>query len=469
MSGRARVTAASAVVASLGLTGAVLFATAPMTTFRADAAQVAAADPTQIEPTDPTITDDTGDPEAEPTVTVTITESPDPTVTKTTTVTPKPTKKPTKSPTASKSPKPTKSPTSAKTSPVVPPPAAIETPPSSTPLIPSSTPLVPSTPAESPAPDPQISLALASPTPTPSPSETPSSSFDEPTPDSVPIEIRNASPEYDQLTLSRKLAIPGVLLAVLVMLGILVFEGRIRRVAHAAAIRKAGPRGRGRSRGDDFPGQPMPGYPVFQGGMAYAPIISFVPVQGYPAPGQTHPGGPGYVPGQGYVPGEGYVGGHGFVPGQTYPPMSEHGFPVPHDPQAYGAAYEQGLAGPVALPAAGPAEPWPRADQADATATFPAVGEQPGAGQPGPAQDSTAAFPAVGEQPGAGLAQDAASPSGPVAGPADGPAPSSPATDGATLWGPLPTPPAAGGAPGAATPDAKPRRGLLGRFRRDPS
>ncbi|MCW2878557.1 MAG: hypothetical protein JWQ95_2657 [Sphaerisporangium sp.] len=370
MSGRVRMTAVSAVVGSLGLTGAVLLVTAPMTAPRANAAQVTVVNPTQIEPTDPTITDS---PSAapEPTVTVTITESPDPTVTRTTTVTPKPSKKP-------KSTK-TPDPAATKTSPVVPP-ASLPTP-TSMPAIPSNPPIVPTTtqaPVDSVAPEPQVSLALV--TPTPTETSGPSPSFADPTPDSVPIEIRNASPEYDQLTLSRKLAIPGVLLAVLVMLGVLIFEGRIRRMAHAAAIRKAGPRSAGRHRGDDLPGGglPMPGYPVYHGGTAYAPIISFVPVQGYPN-----------------------------VPGP--------GSPFPHDPQGYGAVYEQG----VALPA-GPSEPWPRQDEHE---------------HPGYASDATLTFPLAGQQP---------PPADPMAGPAQTGQPPTPTAD-------------------------KPRRGLLGRFRRDPS
>ncbi|MEU8265719.1 hypothetical protein AB0B89_01025 [Sphaerisporangium sp. NPDC049002] len=341
MSGRARMTAVSAVAASIGLTGAVLLVTAPMTAPRANAAQVALVDPTWVEPGNPDITDSPADqsPEPEPTVTVTITESPDPTVTRTKTVDPKPTAKATKTP----------KPTATQTSPIEPPTPTLEPPPVSPPAIPTSEPLVPTTqpPAESVAPEPQVSLALVSPTSTPSETSEPSPSFDEPTPDSVAIEIRNASPEYNQMELSKKLAIPGVLLAVLVMLGVLIFEGRIRRTAHAAAVRRAGPRSPGRHR-DDVPGAyPMPGYPIYHGGTAYAPIISFVPVQGYP-------GGPG----------------------------------VPYDPQGYGIAYEQGLSGPLPL-AVGPSEPWPRREDhphpgqgPESTPTFPAAGPQPLPGEP---------------------------------------------------------------------------------------
>ncbi|MEV7971319.1 hypothetical protein AB0O34_35800 [Sphaerisporangium sp. NPDC088356] len=372
MSGRVRMTAVSAVVASMGLTGVVLLATAPMTASRANAAQVAMADPTWVEPGDPNITDDPGQsPEPEPTVTVTITESPDPTVTRTKTVNPKP------SPKASKTPKPT----ATKTSPIEPPPTMVEPPPTSAPVIPSTPPLTTPTqpPAENVVPEPQVSLALVTPTPTPTETTEPSPSFDEPTPDSVPIEIRNASPEYNQMELSRKLAIPGVLLAVLVMLGVLIFEGRIRRTAHAAAVRRAGPRSPGRHR-DDLPGPyPMPGYPIYHGGTAYAPIISFVPVQGYP-------GGPGA--------------------------------PHPQDPQAYGVVYEHGLSGPLPL-AAGPSEPWPRrADYEylgpapESSMTFPAGGPQPLPGEPqagvnppqaGGEQATTLQAPLPGDKPRQGL------------------------------------------------------------------
>lgn len=308
-------TAVSAVVASLGMTGVVLLATAPMTVPRANAAQVL-ADPTQIEPTDPTVTDDPGaEPEGPaPTVTVTITEDPEPTVTKTKTVNPKPTKKPT--PTRSANPSATK------TAPVVPP---VDTPPASMPPLPSTPPVTPTVQpsTESMDPEPQVRLAEATPTPTLPESAQASPSFEEPTPDSVPIEIRNASPEYNQLELSRKLAIPGVLLAILVMVGVFIFEGRIRRLAHAAAVRKAGPRPPGRHRGDEISGgYPMPGYPIYQGGMAYAPIISFVPVQ-------QHPGALGRG--------------------------------VPYDQHGYGGPYDQGqgLGGAIPL-APGPSDPWPR-------------------------------------------------------------------------------------------------------------
>ncbi|MFC4587375.1 hypothetical protein [Sphaerisporangium corydalis] len=409
MSGRVRLTAASAVVASLALTGVVLLATSPLTAPRANAAQVAMADPTEVEPSDPTITDvpsdvtdpDGQDPQPEPTVTVTITESPDPTVTKTKTVDPKP--KPTKT-------KPVKSsPSATKTAPVVPP---VETLPTSTPpTLPTSEPILPSTQptVESQVPDPQVSLAPASPTLSPSESAEPAVSFEEPTPDSVPIEIRNASPEYDQLELSRKLAIPGVLLAVLVMLGVLIFEGRIRRMAHAAAVRKAGPRSPGRHRGDEFPGYPMPGYPIYHGGTTYAPIISFVPVQG-------HPGALG-----GPQDGPSFGGPYELGPGPSYG-QGAGGGQIPLAPIE---------GGPISF-APGASERWPRENTggfgSGETITFPAAGRRP-APEQGPVLDGT---------------------------PSQGPGSrgSSGDVSGFTLQAPL---------PGDA---AEPRRGILGRFRR---
>ncbi|MEV6982415.1 hypothetical protein AB0M95_14300 [Sphaerisporangium sp. NPDC051017] len=332
-------TTVSAVVASLGLTGAVVLAAAPLTSNRANAAQVVRAEPTQVvEPTDPTITDlpDSSNPGPEPTVTVTITESPDPTVTKTHTVTPKPAKSPTKTP------KPT--PSGSKTSPIAPPPTQDTFP--TTPTIPTSPPLVETTPppVETPAADPQVNLPPATTPPATPPDTTTNLAFEDPTPDSVPVVIRRAAPEYDQITLSRKLAIPGVLLAVLVMLGVLIFEGRIRRMAHAAAIRTVGPRARGRHRGDDYYGYPVPPYPIYHGGTTYAPVVSFVPVHGYPS---SPP--PGYQDPYGV-----HQQGDPTAPGQT-------------------------------APQAGQAEPWPHVQgdpsapqpvAGDATATMPAPGGQ---------------------------------------------------------------------------------------------
>ncbi|MEO3812031.1 hypothetical protein ABGB17_23795 [Sphaerisporangium sp. B11E5] len=357
----------SAVVASLGLTGVVLLATAPMTAPRANAANAAVADPTSVEPDWGDVTDSgTPDPEEpDPTVTVTITQEPDPTVTKTRTVAPDPTKTVRTTKTAK--------PRTSSTSPVAPPPGPTQQPPTSMPVLPTAPPIDTPPPSESPVQDPQLSLAPVTP---PSDTLTPSASFEEPTPDSVPIEIRNASPEYDQLTLSRKLAIPGVLLAVLVMLGVLVFEGRVRRMAHAAAVRKAGPRSPGRHRGDpDMPH--MPGYPIYHGGAAYAPIISFVPVQNYPGAGD---------PQQPYADPAAY-GPYGYDPAAAHYEQPGHGAPYT------GAVFPAGMSGP--------SDPWPRTTP-DATTTMPADPTSQGSTPPqGPT--GTVQAPLPGRHRGGGL------------------------------------------------------------------
>ncbi|MFI6818576.1 hypothetical protein ACIBG7_39695 [Nonomuraea sp. NPDC050328] len=83
--------------------------------------------------------------------------------------------------------------------------------------------------------------------------------------------------------MTQKLAIPALVLVLLALFGVLVFEGRLRRMAHAAAVRKAGPQVRAEQAypvGQGFAGGPQQaGYP---GNTAYAPIISLVPVQTYP-------------------------------------------------------------------------------------------------------------------------------------------------------------------------------------------
>jgi hypothetical protein len=284
--------AASSVAASLSIAGLALLAVAPMGGANAVAIRGAAE---TVEPCEPGQECDD-----DPVVTVTITEtpsatqspspsaSPTPVITATVTVTPTPTTAPT----------PTSAPVTA--------PAPIPTL-TQGPLLPTA--------LETPSPEPTISLAPAQPTVLDSP--TPGVSFEEPAPDTVPIEIRNASPEFDQVTLSRKLAAPAALLVLLALLGWLVFEGRLRRMAHVAAVRKAGPRG-GRSGGGDD----VAGYPG-----AYAPMVGFVPVPTYPMAYQQYP--PQYLPQpygypQPYLPEQ---HGYGY-------PAQEQGYGMP---QAYGA------------------------------------------------------------------------------------------------------------------------------------
>ncbi|GIH98971.1 hypothetical protein Pta02_09800 [Planobispora takensis] len=113
--------------------------------------------------------------------------------------------------------------------------------------------------------------------------ETGASSF-EPDSSTVPYEIRNAGSEYNTTALSQQLGIPALILVLLVVFAILIFEGRLRRLAHAAAVRRAGPRAMDPAAYPAGPGYASAGFPhpAYQGGAAYAPIISFVPMQMYP-------------------------------------------------------------------------------------------------------------------------------------------------------------------------------------------
>ncbi|WP_344884051.1 hypothetical protein [Nonomuraea antimicrobica] len=227
----------------------------------------------------PPPTDDAGD------------EAPETTVTKTVTATP------TK---ASKTPTPKKTTSS--------PPAPI---PETTPQNPAPIPSAEVPPVISTTPTPEASVEMPAIAPTtgaassPLPSQTQAASTEE-----VPLELRNAAPEFDQRTLTQNLSIPALVLVLLVLFAVLIFEGRLRRMAHAAAVRRAGPQ---MPRPDVPPagGYPAgPGYatagfaaPGYPGGTAYAPIISFVPVQTYPpAPpqyGYLDPNHP--YPSQGYM------------------------------------------------------------------------------------------------------------------------------------------------------------------------
>ncbi|MFI7636541.1 hypothetical protein [Nonomuraea sp. NPDC049400] len=282
----------SAIVLALGLAGA------GVTPF---IMQSASASVSAYEPVDPCDASELCDSPPETTVTVTETagtpepEQPETTVTRTVTSTPK---------------KPTKTPTPKKTTP---PPAT--TPPQSTPtqnLQPLPTQNVevpetsasPSTTAEASVDMPSIAPVETATSAPPTPTETQPASSEE-----VPLELRNAAPEFDQKSLAQKLSIPALVLVLLALFAVLIFEGRLRRMAHAAAVRKAGPQpgrpdmppGGGYPAGPGYyatAGFPAPGYP---GGTAYAPIISFVPVQTYPAGPAPVYEEPAYPP-QGYVP-----------------------------------------------------------------------------------------------------------------------------------------------------------------------
>ncbi|WP_433515634.1 hypothetical protein ACQP2T_08525 [Nonomuraea sp. CA-143628] len=276
---RTRVTAVSALILALGLTGA---GAVPFVLQSASASAVA-YDPA-VEPCEAGEVCDTT-PETTVTVTTTMgTPTPDPETTITKTVT-----APTKTTTKTSTPKHSKTPSSTPSTP--------KTTPSQMQPLPSQSVEVPSTTATSSTPEPTDSgVILPSVAPIETPSTTPSPSLTESsTEESVPLELRNAAPEYDQRTLTQQLSIPALVLVLLVLFAVLIFEGRLRRMAHAAAVRKAGPQGGPGQPG--FPGAPGgpggypagPGYatagfaaPGYPGGTAYAPIISFVPVQTYP-------------------------------------------------------------------------------------------------------------------------------------------------------------------------------------------
>ncbi|TDD46844.1 hypothetical protein E1286_19655 [Nonomuraea terrae] len=274
----------SAVVLALGLTGVAV------TPFVMQSASAAVA----LDPVPPCDVGEVCDIVPETTVTVTTTlgsptvegpedqEHPETTITKTVTATPSST--PTKT---TRSPKPTKT----TSSPATPPPAITQNP-QPLPTQSAEVPVVPTTPT----PEQSVEMPAIAPSetiPPVVPSETQVASSEE-----VPLELRNAAPEYDQRAMAQQLSIPALVLVLLALFAVLIFEGRLRRMAHAAAVRKAGPQlGRpdmppagGYPAGPGYAsaGFPSPGYP---GGTAYAPIISFVPVQTYPS------GQPGYGPG----------------------------------------------------------------------------------------------------------------------------------------------------------------------------
>ncbi|MFG2076695.1 hypothetical protein [Nonomuraea maritima] len=229
-------------------------------------------------------------------------EQPRTTVTRTVTATPTPTR-------TTRSPRPTKTSDSPTTS------APPSIPTHSLPTQDVEVPVVPPPTPTAPTPEQSVELPTVAPDdPTPSavPTETEVAASEE-----VPLELRNAAPEFDQKTLTQQLSIPALVMVLLALFLVLVFEGRLRRMAHAAAVRKAGPQPRpdmmppgGYPAGPGYAGFPAPGYP---GGTAYAPIISFVPVQTYPS--AQPPYGPGFPD-----------------PTQPYPQQAYEEPPPPADP-----------------------------------------------------------------------------------------------------------------------------------------
>lgn len=417
MTGRTRRTAVAAVAASLGLTGAVLLAVAPVVTASASS-RVAVANPDGPGAIDP---GDTAWPTVDVTQTVTVTAEPtetaDPVVTKTTTVTPQPTVTRTKTVDPPQT-QPTAQPT------VPPVNQQQQQPTQPPPVLPTSEPVTsPDAGQGGTAPTTEPPLTLAPASPTPDAAGDTATSFEEPTPDSV-LEIRNASPEFDQVELSRQLAVPGILLVLLVIFAVFVFQGRLQRMAHAAAVRAAGPRKTGG-------GPEGATYPVTP---AYAPIISFVPLQTYAMPPAAGAYPPGAYPPGAYPPGA-YPPGYTVPqPGQTYPAghPAQPGQPAAGYPQTQGfqqgAPYGQGVPGGYTFPQTGPqagaqpgtqpgTQPGPTAGPQAAGAPgapggqgFPQqpyqTGQWPGTAQPwsgaGPAQGQTGGADAFSGTPGAG-------------------------------------------------------------------
>ncbi|MBO4274748.1 hypothetical protein GSF24_29600, partial [Microbispora triticiradicis] len=156
----------------------------------------------------------------------------------------------------------------------------------------------------------QVSLPPAS---TPEVGQTPTAaaSFEEPAPDTVPYEIRNASPEYDKASLAHRLAIPAGVLLGIALIAWLIFEGRLRRMAHAAAVRRGGPVAATAA---------APETPAYPAGSGYAPMVGYVPVQPYPQ--------------------------------QPYPQQ----YAVPYPQQPYGYHVPYGYAQPYGYPAGDPAQ-----------------------------------------------------------------------------------------------------------------
>ncbi|MFF4992107.1 hypothetical protein ACFY19_33350 [Streptosporangium saharense] len=292
-----RAATVSAVLVSVGVCAGLVVANAPFANRTpSGVTRLLAANPSEIPGCE---IDPSGPCEEEPTpvVTVTVTsepESPPPsptpqkTVTTTVTVTPTPKPKKTKK-------------TQTTTAPVVPPVVPVETP-TAAPVVPEAVGTPEPTPSEQAPvfPSTEDTQPTPAPVPTPTPAPTESATFEDREPASVPYEIRNAGSDFDAAGLSQRLGIPALVLALLVLFAVLIFEGRLRRLAHASAVRRAGPRVPGAGLDPRFYPQgaayaPPQGLPptVYQGGTAYAPIISFVPMQMYAPP---HP--EGYAPEQ---------------------------------------------------------------------------------------------------------------------------------------------------------------------------
>ncbi|MEV0195456.1 hypothetical protein [Nonomuraea sp. NPDC050691] len=325
---RTRATAVSAMVLSLGLTG---IGAAPFV-IQSASASVVAYDPV-VDPCDP---DQACESTPEVTITVTTTlptpeEEPETTITRTIT----------KSPPTSKSAKPT--PKKSTTSAAPTPPPSTPTQDNLPPVQQSETSVEPPSLSTSSEPtEESVELPSVAGTDTPTTAPTTPTPQDTATSESVQLEVRAATPEFDQAEMTRKLSVPALIMVLLVLFAVLIFEGRLRRMAHAAAVRRAGPPrpevgGHGYPTGPGYPSGP--GYPP--GGYAAGPGYPPGP-GGYP----TGPGGPGYPTAPaGYPAGPGYAA-TGMPPGYpattAYAPILSF-VPVqayPGGPVQYGAVYQ---------------------------------------------------------------------------------------------------------------------------------
>ncbi|NUW46367.1 hypothetical protein [Nonomuraea rhodomycinica] len=289
---RTRATAVSAMVLSLGLTG---IGAAPFVVQSASAS-VVAYDPN----VDPCDTDQACESTPEVTVTVTTTlptpeEEPETTITRTVT----------KSPPATKTARPTPKKSTTSTAPTPPPSTATQNP---LPVEPPQTSAEPPSIPQATEPTEEESVVMPSVAGTDPPSQAPTTPTATPqdttTSESVQLEVRAATPEFDQAEMAQKLSIPALVMVLLVLFAVLIFEGRLRRMAHAAAVRRAGP---------PRPDLGAPGYPT---------------VPGYPPGGPGHPAG-GYPAGAGYPAGPGgYAAGPGYPTGAPGYPTAPAGYPA---------------------------------------------------------------------------------------------------------------------------------------------
>ncbi|MFI0422414.1 hypothetical protein [Spongiactinospora sp. 9N601] len=294
MSRQGRAKAVSVLVVTIGLCGAGVLAAAPLigSSAAADAGStraVVAASPTKPEPPENAGPEVPEDSDLEPEVTVTVTVTPEDTdpveVTETVTVTPKKPKKP----------KPTKP---VKTPPPAPDPTTAA--PQPQPLPSQEIPEIPANTATADVPDPSVGQSVSLPAATATPLNTPPSSqatmvTQAQTTEAIAVELREGTPETDRVRLSRQLGIPALVLTLLALFAVLFYEKKLRRMAHAAAVRTAGPGVAGDPAA--YPGYPgYPGYPAGPGyvanyvpggypaGPAYTTVVSFVPVPQQPVP-----------------------------------------------------------------------------------------------------------------------------------------------------------------------------------------